>query len=88
MDLQISIYCLHHKCNVSEFFMKYIFFYIIIENDSYRTGGFPGSVTMAGAGPSTAAATAGGGGFTTIYPVTECMELGEGRLMCVFESWS
>ena len=45
-------------------------------------------MTMAGAGPSTAAATAGGGGFTTIYPVTECMELGEGRLICVFESWS
>ena len=48
--------------------------------DNYcRTGGFPGSVTMAGAGPSGAVST--GGGFTTIYPVTECMEVGEGGLV-------
>ena len=31
---------------------------------------------MAGAGPSGGAA--GAAGFTTIYPVTECMEVGEG----------
>ena len=37
---------------------------------------------MAGAGPSGAVSTGGGGGggFTTIYPVTECMEVGEGWL--------
>ena len=34
---------------------------------------------MAGAGPSGAVST--GGGFTTIYPVTECMEVGEGGLV-------
>ena len=42
-------------------------------------GGFsgPSSVTLAGAGPSGVAA--GASGFTTIYPVTECMEVGEGK---------
>ena len=35
---------------------------------------------MAGAGPSGVAA--GASGFTTIYPVTECMEVGEGN-QCV-----
>lgn len=44
-----------------------------------RTGAFPGSVTMAGAGPVSGAAGAGAAGFTTIYPVTECMEVGEGE---------
>jgi len=44
----------------------------------HKTGGFPGSVTMAGAGPSGAVST--GGGFTTIYPVTECMEVGEEQM--------
>ena len=34
---------------------------------------------MAGAGPSGVAA--GAAGFTTIYPVTECMEVGEGELV-------
>ena len=34
-------------------------------------------MTMAGAGPSGVAA--GASGFTTIYPVTECMEVGEGN---------
>jgi len=47
---------------------------------SYSRGGFtgPGSVTMAGAGPSGVAA--GASGFTTIYPVTECMEVGEEQM--------
>ena len=36
---------------------------------------------MAGAGPSGVAA--GAAGFTTIYPVTECMEVGEGELALV-----
>ena len=50
---------------------------------SHSRGGFtgPGSVTMAGAGPSGVAA--GAAGFTTIYPVTECMEVGEGELALV-----
>ena len=39
-------------------------------------GGFPGSVTMAGPGGSAAPTS----GFTTIYPVTECMEVGEEQM--------
>ena len=39
-------------------------------------GGFPGSVTMAGAGGAAASTS----GFTTIYPVTECMEVGEEQM--------
>ena len=36
------------------------------------------ALTMAGAGPS-GVAVPGASGFTTIYPVTECMEVGEGE---------
>ena len=40
---------------------------------------FPGSVTMVGGNASQGVPMGGqGGGFTTIYPVTESMETGEG----------
>ena len=39
-------------------------------------GGFPGSVTMAGPGGSAAPTS----GVTTIFPVTECMEVGEEQM--------
>ena len=39
-------------------------------------GGFPGSVTMAGPGGAAAPSS----GFTTIFPVTECMEVGEEQM--------
>jgi len=41
---------------------------------SISRGGFPGSVTMAGPGGATSS------GFTTIFPVTECMEVGEEQM--------
>jgi hypothetical protein len=40
---------------------------------------FPGSLTMTGGHASQGVPMGGqGGGFTTIYPVTESMETGEG----------
>ena len=46
----------------------------------YRTGVYPGSVTMVGGTASQGVPMGGqGGGFTTIYPVTESMETGEGE---------
>ena len=42
---------------------------------SISRGGFPGSVTMAGPGGASASS-----GFTTIFPVTECMEVGEEQM--------
>ena len=39
-------------------------------------GGFPSGVTMAGPGGGAAATS----GFTTIFPVTECMEVGEEQM--------
>ena len=46
-----------------------------------RGGVFPGasSVTIAGAGPSGGVSSQGG--FTTIYPVSESMEVGEGNVL-------
>jgi len=45
----------------------------------FRGGFTSGNVTMAGAGPS-GVAVPGASGFTTIYPVTECMEVGEEQM--------
>jgi len=46
-----------------------------------RTGVYPGSVTMVGGTASQGVPMGGqGGGFTTIYPVTESMETGEEQM--------